>query len=356
MPSLRKRKWSSNRITWDIRYWDNGKQKTYTIGETGRRTAEKIFNEFCRRLAEGKLDGNKINVKAANVPQLKERIITHDNLYKISDLAELTRSYAVANKSTKTVEREQLVFNNLDKVIGNISVTYINAALIEKYKAIRLEHVSGATVNIELRIINTAIQQAKDLGWKAELPEKRFKLLKLPDTEPPKWLTEPQINLILSNADNEFKIFLQFLLHTGCRRNEALGVTWKDIDLDRNQILIRGEVGKMGKRRSIPINNVLAEVLNNKLGRREGLLFPEYGSNQVSMKFRRLAKKIDLPNGISLHSLRSTFGSTLINKGVDIYTVSKFLGHSSVKVTEKHYLALDPEHAKSAINKLDYGQ
>ena len=91
-------------------------------------------------------------------------------------------------------------------------------------------------------------------------------------------------------------------------------------------------------------------------GRREGLLFPEFRSNQVSMKFRRLAKKIDLPKGFSLHSLRSTFGSTLINKGVDIYTVSKFLGHSSVKVTEKHYLALDPEHAKSAINKLDYGQ
>jgi len=133
-------------------------------------------------------------------------------------------------------------------------------------------------------------------------------------------------------------------------------VTWKDLDLDRKQLLIRGKVGKMGKRRSIPINNVLATVLSNMPGRRDGLLFSQYGSNQVSMKFRRLAKKIELPRVFSLHNLRSTFGCTLINKGVDIYTVSKFLGHSNVKVTEKHYLALDPEHAKSAINKLDYGQ
>ena len=356
MASLRRRILPSKRIHWDIRYWKDGKQRVYTIGETGRRTAEKIYNEFCRRLAKGKLGGDTIELP--DTQSVKNNAINNsitDQLF-ISDLAEVTYEYGVSNKSTKTVEREQLVFNNLVKVIGNISVSYINAALIEKYKATRLKHVSGATVNIELRIINTAIQQAKDLGWNAELPEKRFKLLKLPDTEPPEWLTESQINLIFSNADIDFKIFLQFLLHTGCRRNEALGVTWKDIDLDRNQILIRGEVGKMGKRRSIPINMVLAEVLTKLPGRREGNLFPEYGSNQVSMKFRRLAKKIDLPKGFSLHSLRSTFGSTLINKGVDIYTVSKFLGHSSVKVTEKHYLALDPEHAKSAINKLDYGQ
>jgi len=356
MPSLRNRNRSGKRRIWDIRYWKDGEQRVYTIGETGRRTAEKIYNEFCRRLADGKFSGEKILVSEIENSHPEMEKVSNEKLYKLNELAELTRAYAVANKSQKTVEREQLVFNNLVQVIGNISVRNLNAALIEKYKVTRLEKVSGATVNIELRIVNTAIQQAKDLGWKCELPDKRFKLLKLPDTEPPEWLTESQINLILSNADNEFKIFLQFLLHTGCRRNEALGVTWKDLDLDRKQLLIRGEVGKMGKRRSIPINNVLADVIGKMPGRREGKLFPEYGSNQVSMKFRRLAKKTDLPKGFSLHSLRSTFGSTLINMGVDIYTVSKFLGHSSVKVTEKHYLALDPEHAKSAINKLDYGQ
>jgi len=354
MAYLRKRELPSGRIHWDIRYRVIGKNKTFTIGETGRRTAEKIYNDFCRKLADSKLSGEKIVISKQEAILSDQTIIS--DLFYIADLAELTRDYAVANKSQKTVEREQLVFKNLIQTIGNISVNDLTAALIEKYKVTRLKKISGATVNIELRIINTAIQQAKDLGWRGELPEKRFKLLKLPDTEPPEWLTEAQINLILANADNEFKIYLQFLLHTGCRRNEALGVTWKDIDLDRNQLLIRGEVGKMGKRRSIPINNVLAEVLSNMMGRREGNLFPEYGSNQVSMKFRRLAKKIDLPKGFSLHSLRSTFGSTLINMGVDIYTVSKFLGHSSVKVTEKHYLALDPEHAKSAINKLDYAQ
>jgi hypothetical protein len=39
---------------------------------------------------------------------------------------------------------------------------------------------------------------------------------------------------------------------------------------------------------------------------------------------------------------------------VDIYTVSKLLGHSSVKVTERHYLALDPDHVREAVNHLNF--
>ncbi|MBC8374471.1 MAG: tyrosine-type recombinase/integrase [FCB group bacterium] len=42
----------------------------------------------------------------------------------------------------------------------------------------------------------------------------------------------------------------------------------------------------------------------------------------------------------NLHTLRKTAGARLIQKGVDIYRVSKFLGHSSVKVTERHYVDL----------------
>ena len=42
----------------------------------------------------------------------------------------------------------------------------------------------------------------------------------------------------------------------------------------------------------------------------------------------------------NLHTLRKTAGALLIQGGVDIYRVSKFLGHSSVKVTEQHYVDL----------------
>jgi integrase len=355
MPSLRKRKWSSNKITWDIRYRENGKQRVYSIGETDRRTAEKIYNEFCRRFSSGKFNEERIDLSKNRNHRPRRRQSGSQYQSTLSDLADFTQKYAESNKSPKTLEREQLTFTHLIQIIGNIPVCDLTPTIIEGYKVKRMKSVTGSTINIEIRILNTAIHQAKDLEWNGDLPDKAFKQLKLPDAEPPQWLDDDQIQILLAEADSEFKTYLQFLLHTGCRRNEALGTTWEDIDLQRRQILIRGEVGKMGKRRSIPINDVLYDVLYALRGVRKGLMFPDYGGNQVSMKFRRLAKKVDLPEGISLHSLRATFGSTLINKGVDIYTVSKLLGHSSVKVTEKHYLALDPAHVKAAINQLDYG-
>lgn len=127
-----------------------------------------------------------------------------------------------------------------------------------------------------------------------------------------------------------------------------------DIELAKRQIVIRGQIGKMGKRRTIPINDTLHVILLDWPKRREGRLFPNYSSNQITMKFRRWARKIGLPRGISLHSLRATFACHLIAKGIDIYMVSRLLGHSSVKVTEKHYLALDPDHIRSAVNQLRF--
>lgn len=73
------------------------------------------------------------------------------------------------------------------------------------------------------------------------------------------------------------------------------------------------------------------------------------------MKFRRLATSAGLPEGVKLHSIRATFANRLRDKGVDIYTVSKLLGHPRVKVTEKYYLAENPDLMKEAVELLEFG-
>jgi site-specific recombinase XerD len=54
----------------------------------------------------------------------------------------------------------------------------------------------------------------------------------------------------------------------------------------------------------------------------------------ISKKFRKYVKKTGLNPKLSFHSLRHTFASWLIQKGVSIYSVSKLLGHSNIRVTE----------------------
>jgi integrase len=55
----------------------------------------------------------------------------------------------------------------------------------------------------------------------------------------------------------------------------------------------------------------------------------------------------------NLHSLRKTFGSNLLQEGIDIFMVSKLLGHHSVQTTQKYYVDYLDENYRSAINRLD---
>ncbi|MCL4306520.1 site-specific integrase [bacterium] len=337
MPSLRKRKLKSGATYWDIRYRVDGIMKVRRIGETDRRTAEKIYHEFCSALAAGESDGMD------SPPSML-----------LSELAERSRTFALSNKSKKTGDREATALRTLINAVGDLRIDAVTPMIIEEYKVRRLTEVSPHTLNLELRVLNTALQQAKKLKLIPEAAPGRFQLVRTRTPDPPAWLTKDQIKLLLSHPDPLYRRFLIIGLKTGCRRNEVLGLQWSDIDLPRRQIVVRGETGKMGKRRTVPISDTLAELFIKWPGERSGLLFPDYKPDSVSQKFRRWARQISLPPDIHLHSLRATFACHLIEKGVDIYTVSRLLGHSSVKVTEKHYLALNQEHVRTAVNHLDF--
>jgi len=321
----------------------DGKERFFSIGVTDKRTAEKILQEFRSGYTQSRTAGTVYHPNAESNKSVEPRL---------SDLAKHAETFAKANKSSKTSDREQTAFRNLIAVLGDIPLKEVSASAVERYKAIRLEKVSPHTVNIELRVLNAALNQALDLGLVEDKATSKTKQIRTPAPDPPQWLSSDEITLLLSHPDEEFRRFMLVALNTGCRRNEILGLSWSEVDLPRRQIVVRGEIGKMGKRRTIPINDVLHELFVKWPRERSGLLFPDYKSDSVSQKFRRWARVLQFPKGISLHSLRSTFASQLIRKGVDMYTVSRLLGHSSVKVTEKYYVGLDQEHVLSAVNKL----
>ena len=73
----------------------------------------------------------------------------------------------------------------------------------------------------------------------------------------------------------------------------------------------------------------------------------------ITHKIAKYYKTAEI-EGANTHSLRKTFGSLLIqNKKADIYTVSKLLGHASVKTTEKYYIDLIGDNYQTAVNGLD---
>ena len=140
-------------------------------------------------------------------------------------------------------------------------------------------------------------------------------------------------------------------MNTGARRNELLppSFKWDNINLKEKRIYLRG---KGDKERYVPMTPTVVKLLLDRLS--EGLKFPfKYGQDHVSHRLREYYKEAGIENA-NLHTFRKTFGSLLIQGGhADIYAVSKLLGHSSVKVTEKHYIHLLDEDYQASINGLD---
>jgi integrase len=151
-----------------------------------------------------------------------------------------------------------------------------------------------------------------------------------------------------------------FAVNTGARISEILNVQWIDIDFHRKTVRIaqRGDFQTKTKReRTIPLNETLYDMLAG-MERKGEYVFcringDERDKNYISRKFKDVLRKIGLAEGYKFHSLRHTFASLLVQKGVSIYKVSKLLGHTNVKTTEI-YAYLAPEQFHEEVNLLDY--
>lgn len=152
-------------------------------------------------------------------------------------------------------------------------------------------------------------------------------------------------------------IFSMFLF-TGLRRNELLHLTLSDIDIENLTIFVRK--GKGNKDRIIPMTHTLAQSLNRYLieRKRQKKTCPEFftssnrnqGFTQSGLKI--ITNKIRKDSGLNftIHKLRHTFATLMLEGGCDIYSLSKMMGHSDIKTTTI-YLSASAEHLRSQVVK-----
>ena len=150
----------------------------------------------------------------------------------------------------------------------------------------------------------------------------------------------------------QFRRCFEFYLNTGARRAEGLNLEWKDVNFKRKFVFLRHT--KTGKTRMVPMNDTLYDILKEMYQENsEGKLF-NYSEDAVTRQFKRYLRKSEINKDLHLHNLRDTFASHLIMNGVDILTVSRYLGHSNIRITEKYYGHLSPGHYHDSIKKLPY--
>lgn len=170
-----------------------------------------------------------------------------------------------------------------------------------------------------------------------------------------KWVDqEDQIRLFEHISESDKPIFAFLMLH-GCRPSEARALKIKDVDLRNQTITISatfsGRVyrekrkGKRSKSVVIPVHSEMIEFIASRVcqGLPEAFLFinPRTGKPYSQNRLRKIWDKVRKKAGISKQlrlydATRHSFASQLIKSGASLLAVSKLLGHSSTKMTERY--------------------
>lgn len=152
------------------------------------------------------------------------------------------------------------------------------------------------------------------------------------------------------------------ILGTGMRRSEVLGLKWSDIDFVNKMVSVKravvpdtielrdGDVKSKTSYRSIPVSQEFLDHVSKFKYNSDFVIAGEGDSFRTidSFDFRykafmkKMSSKKDIPY-LSPHELRHSYGSILREKGVDIYTISKVMGHSDISITAQIYVHNDLE-------------
>ena len=243
----------------------------------------------------------------------------------------------------------------------------LTVALINEYISGRRKTVSKATVNKELSGLRTMLDYLVDLGVMKENPARKVKRFSDLPERLPRCFSPEELKKILLKANTHiacrgyFAELINAYLFTGMRRYELIHLKTSGIDFKKKMIRIRG---KGDKDRIIDmhpaLNGVFQSVIRKNRARKvpPGEYFfgggrqPFMTEDSVGRAFRRFLQDSGISGNNSIHTLRHTFITYLLDSGVSIRRVQEIAGHSSMKTTFK-YTHIVPTRDRT-VGRLDY--
>jgi integrase len=195
-------------------------------------------------------------------------------------------------------------------------------------------------------IVNFGVTRQLTEGFRAKVP-----VPPMPTITRTEFLSDPQVAALTKALDEEIDQdtadVVRLALFTGARRAEILKIQWDDVDLSRSVWTLRDR--KDGKDSGFPLSSPAQEILARRFAARgdSPFVFPGPGKDgylkDPREAFERIRAAAILPKNFRiLHGLRHHYASSLVSAGVDLYVVSKLLGHSDPSLTARRYAHLKP--------------
>ncbi len=310
---------------WWMSIRHNGRKIQKSLETPDRKLAKAIEAKVRTELVEGTYFEKPIG-RDKTFSQLIDRFMK-EHAPKVS--VGQQRSYSTSSK-------------HLLKFFGEANLLSISPKMISRYKVLRREAgLKPATINREVAMLSKAFNLAiREWEWLEINPVSRVSKEK-EDNERDRWLSVDEEVSLLDNSPEWLRDIILFNLHTGLRQDELLSLLWDRVDLFRKTILIADT--KNGKPRTIPLNKTALGILESKsrvISIRSRIVFHSKSGTKIDKhNLRRAfvtAKERASIEDFTFHGLRHTFATRLAQSGVDLYKISKLLGHKDIKTTQRY--------------------
>nr|WP_318911261.1 site-specific integrase [Shinella zoogloeoides] len=222
----------------------------------------------------------------------------------------------------------------LDEVLFGAEFSEFTDEMLDTLiSALRKRGNSNATINRKMAALSKLLRKAHKMGDVQSLPE--FKRLKekagrIRFLEPEE---ETRLFEAISEKSDLYGRFCIFLIDTGARLGEGIGLRWQDLNRDRATFWLT----KSGKSRSVPLTERAAAAIQASERTRRGPF-----TNIIQAKFRAAWNEAKQEVGLGSepdvvpHILRHTCASRLVQGGIDIRRVQTWLGHQTLQMTMRY--------------------
>lgn len=259
-----------------------------------------------------------------------------------------------SSKSTKSQYHYKKAFEDLEQAVPLTSLKSLTPERLEGFKGfLKNKGLALTTINLKLILIKAVINKA--IEWKmldfdpAYRKIKQFKVSK----GRLHFFSLEEMATLLSKCRGSWKTMCVLGYYAGLRRAEMHTLKCSSVDFVRNRLHIEPTeefIPKDKERRFIPMHPKLRDYLKSIINGHAYVLGEDRPTlDSMSAYFKRIIDKAGLHG--SIHTLRHTFASHCAMSGIDVVTLSKYLGHSNTKTTEI-YMHLSPTHIDQQILRL----
>lgn len=259
--------------------------------------------------------------------------------------------------SPKTIKHYLLCVSNFAKHY-NMSLELLGENEVRNYLhyCITEKHLCEGTVNYIHSALKFFYTKTLDREWKTEKLKRIKERRKLPVV-----LSQTEVKAILEATENlKHKAILSTIYGSGLRISEAAKLRVSDIDSKNMQIIIREGKGKKDRYCLLSHNNL--DLLREYWKRYKPNNFLFEGKNpngyiterSIQRVFEKSKDKAQIKKNATVHTLRHSFATHLLEAGTDICYIQRLLGHTSLQTTTiyLHLRRMDLLNIKSPLDIL----